>query len=240
MRILYLAKAIETRTYAEDILDGHLYLNSLSYYKEREQDDGKKDPNEGSWLLQRDIIIECTINGHQFKDVKRVKSQDNLRDGDFLWCICIGHAGNLNENELTDDNLNDYRKQIGFPGQRMQEELNSEYTVLFFDGGELIERIVRACERKGYDCEYGPVRYYDPEVDSVTKDIIFSKTANFSYQQEFRFVVTGAPVEDDHLRLDVGDLRDISVMMKTEMVNSSLCLQVRDRRSGEIVRVSPS
>ena len=239
MRLLYLAKAVETRTHAEDILNGRLYLNGLSYYKQREQDDGKKDPSEGLRLWQGDIIIDCTINGHQIKSVKRVKSQDNLLDKHFLWCIFVGHAGNFDEKELTDDNLADFRRQIGYPGQRMQEELRSEYTVLFLDGGELIERIVRACERKGYGCACGPVRYYDPEVDSVIEDIIFFKKANFSYQQEFRFVVTGAPVAGDHLRLDVGDLRDISVMMETEMVNTRLCLKVRNRRSGEIVRVSP-
>ena len=239
MRVLYLAKAVETRRYSEDILDGRLYLNSLSYYKQREQNDGKKDPNEGAHLWQEDIITNLTINGHQFKRVKRVKSQDNLLDRHFLWCIFVGHTGSFNEKELTDDNLKDYRKQIGFPGQRMREELSSEYTVLFLDGDELIERVVRACERKGYGCACGPVRYYDPEVDSVTKDITFFKTADFSYQQEFRFVVTGAPAVGDHLRLDVGDLRDISVMMETDRVNSSLCLNVRDRRSGEIKGVSP-
>lgn len=51
---------------------------------------------------------------------------------------------------------------------------------------------------------------------SNRNNIAFNKdAADFSYQQEFRFLVTNRPVED-HLSVSIEDLHDISIIVPTD------------------------
>ena len=58
---------------------------------------------------------------------------------------------------------------------------------------------------------------------------VFHKRERYSYQQEYRVALTGAD-GGGHVTLDVGDIRDIAVLMETKNVDSSLRPHFRDKR----------
>jgi hypothetical protein len=66
--IWYLIKLFTAERYANQFMAGELYLNTLSYFKEAEEectDDGRLDPTEAvaMWLQPDDIFMKLTAPG---------------------------------------------------------------------------------------------------------------------------------------------------------------------------------
>ena len=54
------------------------------------------------------------------------------------------------------------------------------------------------------------------------RNIAFQKRKCYEYQQEFRFLVTpDKKIDEDFLALEIGDIRDITAVYKTERVLKS-------------------
>ena len=241
MQLLYLAKVVETRSYAEEILDGCLRFNRLSYFIKREkaeEDDARSDPHEGSVVIQRDRLLDVTMNGRSLKSVERIRYHlPHVINSCHLLCMFACHTGNFDEHNLDDSNIDDFRRQIGFPSQRMRNKFG-EYTVIIHNIDALIGRIEQACIREGYGFLGDLVEYYNEDRDSVGidrrdsmrgLDVAFYKRAHYSYQQEYRVALSGAD-GGGHVNLEIGDIRDIVVLMETKNVDSSLRLHFREKR----------
>ena len=70
----------------------------------------------------------------------------------------------------------------------------------------------------------GFVRYYDETTDSGDmiisllsgmQNVAYWKRKMYDYQQEYRFFAYSETIKKDHLELKIGDISDISLMMKT-------------------------
>ena len=71
------------------------------------------------------------------------------------------------------------------------------------------------------------VKYFDEQKDHVDiflslmlgkQNIAFWKRESYAYQNEFRFVISAEGLTDEHLELDIGNIKDISAIMKTSSV----------------------
>lgn len=76
---------------------------------------------------------------------------------------------------------------------------------------------------------HGFARYFDPNIDSGNvlfsllgeeglKNVSFLKRNKYSYQQEYRFVLHKDGAIEDKVILQIGDISDISVKIKSKKV----------------------
>lgn len=50
------------------------------------------------------------------------------------------------------------------------------------------------------------------------QNVAFWKRESYAYQNEFRFVVSAENIDVDHLVLDIGNIKDISIIMKASSI----------------------
>ena len=112
------------------------------------------------------------------------------------------------------------------------------YAVFIRDPDAFIGRLTKALALKKYKYRNDLVNYYNRGRDNVGIDdlgslfnleVPFHKRSYFSYQQEYRVALLGAG-SDGAVFLDIGDIRDIAVLMETKNVNSSLGPHFREKR----------
>ena len=71
IKIVYFAKVVPKKCFAEAMLEGRLFLNRLSYYKCIE-DTGRADPDEAAIVTQGDQITDVTIGDHKVEGIVSV------------------------------------------------------------------------------------------------------------------------------------------------------------------------
>ncbi len=196
-----LAKIVQERCYGEAMIAGRLFLNRLSYFKKGEQG-ARHDSDEGSIVIQANIIKEFKMNNRPFKSIKRFTKQPYHLGDIHVLCLFAGHTKN-------------------FPSQRLIGELG-DYALLIRDHEKFFTKIGEACERRGYNTCGRYVRYYRKDRDSVGterqdgKDAVFYKPEAFRYQQEYRIAVDTGTTGCDPLIIDIGEIGDIAEIVETD------------------------
>lgn len=211
-KIAFFLRIFENVRYLEDFLDGKIYINRLSYFRQLEesQEGNRADPKEGLAALWQpnDVIFE--VNGHRLTDFaapieSRTVGSDNLH----VFCL---FAGATNESNLTDPSKIDVIKQ----DLKVPEDLANlgTHTVLIYNSQAFIDRMVSAVKHNGYRGQAGMVEYYDPE--SFTGEFgdraAFYKQHRYSHQKEYRFAINTGTEGTDALVIDIGSIRDIATI----------------------------
>ena len=225
IKIVYFAKVVPKKCFAEAMLEGRLFLNRLSYYKCIE-DTGRADPDEATIVTQGDQITDFTIGDHKVEGIVSVKMQlDWMNHFHIFSMVARGF-------ETIDDTIEKFRQQLAFPGHQLKPEFG-EHCVMIHNTQEFIERIEAACDRNQFQISRGEVKYYDPDHDSVglerkdSMDAIFVKPKDFSYQKEYRFAVWTNTFGCDPIILDIGPIHDIAKLMETEEVDGKINVSPR-------------
>ena len=239
MTIFFLAKFIEKKEYADDFLQGKLFLNSLRYFKEIEGEDGRGDENEGAIVmpLDDDFIFTLTATNAETGEGSEVRiTKDDLAapvsmhprwyDHINLLCMYACHSGDFQC--ISDDNINDFRKQLEIP----EECVNlGEHAIIIADIREFFRRIGVAAEQGGYRLCGELVKYYDTDVGTPTTrsaiETVFHKRKEYEHQSEFRVAVDANLDEPTPLVLCIGDIRDIAFLMRTSEINQQMKFEAR-------------
>ena len=240
MRYYFLAKFFEKKEWADEFLQGKLFLNSLRYFKEIEGKDGRGDDNEGAIFFSlEDSILTLGPTDPGTGDVSEVTITKNdlaapmsmhpyWYDHINLLCMYACHTGDFQH--ISDDNINDFRKHIEIP-----EECVSlgEYAIIINDGPEFLRRTRAAAELKGYRFWKGLVTYHYPEAGTPTTgtgiEPIFHKLKEYEYQSEYRIAVDAHLDEPTPKKLSIGDISDIAFLMRTSEINQNMSFEVRPR-----------
>lgn len=117
-----------------------------------------------------------------------------------------------------------------------------DHALMFFDADEFIRRIEKGLKAEGsthYTSKI--VQYYRPNDFAYFKDVhenllnvAFWKRESFAFQQEFRILIHKEVT--DHLRVNIGDISDISKLFRTEdLLNSQISI-VFDVQDGDDFR----
>ena len=229
--LYFFVKICREEQWANDLLDGKLYANRLSYFKkiEAEEEEDQGDPNEASIIHQRSSIRELVINKRDMtKDVVQIEMQMNWMNHLNLFCIYAGHGGPFQE--ISIENLQAFREQIELPDKMLRF---GSHAVIIRNTVEFIERVEQAIKARNHFLYRGLVRYYDPDVDDVGHDSrndllpTLYKSNTFSYQKEYRFVVGTGTVGDDAIIIDIGDIRDIATRIDANQINSKLEVRIQ-------------
>lgn len=97
-----------------------------------------------------------------------------------------------------------------------------EYVLIIKNGDEFFNRVKKGLLDAGYGFTRDYVQYYGfnniehlKQVQNNNARIAFWKREKYSYQQEYRLLVHD--LVDDHLSVDIGDISDISKLLRTEV-----------------------
>lgn len=216
-----LFKFFSCEKYRDDFLKGHLYFNSLNFFKRHE---------ESEVLGQNDYYECCSIYQPESVNVYI----GNLKLTDFAGPISISCNHDLLTSNIIcfstirDDlyynckSFEEAKQNILFP----KELLNyGRYAVAIPQGHLLIKKIECAALKNGFSLYHGLVNYYNYSKDNVSfkyPKIAFQKRSEFSYQREYRFLLQKTNEEDKPVILEVGDLSDITMVVKSADINKML------------------
>ena len=138
----------------------------------------------------------------------------------------LGRLDNLNLFCTTYGAIED-EVLAGLSGDDDPEELTSllpvherclrlgRYAVVIKDVGQFIRRVREAATAEGFVVGQDQVAYYDPGTYHGFTPLaaaVFRKHEGYSYQSEFRFAIHTGTEGDNHITLEIGDIRDIALM----------------------------
>ena len=235
--IHFLVKVFSEPEHADRFLRGELYARRLSWFKKLESAEGRGDEYEAAIMPQREnLIINLTAHNMATGEVEEftIPSEDLAAppilqpehfDHISVFCMYAAHSGDFLE--VSEDNLQDYRKQLELPEECLQL---GRHAVAIVDNPEFLRRVKIGAERQGFKVYRGLVRYYDPEVGapltSLDLGVIFTKRNKYAHQREYRFAIdTGSP-GCEPITLNIGRINDIAVRLETAEINRQLSVRL--------------
>ena len=223
-----LVKFFERQTYAADFVSGKLFCNTVASFKAREdpENSGRVDRNEGTiaWLQPGQGRFE--LNGIDLTPDLAEPLQIQRRWLDYLHLFCMHavHAGTFNLANLSNENIEDFRRALLIPDRC--RELGG-HAVVVTNIREFVARMKTATQLRNYRMSRGLVEYYDPETfhgSFENVQALFRKQQQDSYQREFRFVIDAGLRGGSPLWLDIGSISDITIKLDASELNGEKLL----------------
>lgn len=198
-RIIALFKLGEKKYMEELLHEGHVFMNSVSYFARTEDDSIRSDPDEGtSYCLDGEDSRFRRKKGKEWHTIGSLSGAIKFRSDTLatanLYCL---HA--RTEHDYGQEFKLD---QLGF----------GKAYVLFLNYDEFQKRIQKAVTQLGQLIQSGMVEYVS-RIDYTGTIGIFRKFSEFAKHQEFRIVIL--PGIGRPLSLKLGDLSDIAIIGKT-------------------------
>ena len=193
-----LLKFFEKPEYAEAFLCGNLHMNPLEYFVSLEQDAVRTDKNEGAdFSIQAETVEIQDPKTGKFVPVGGVINPIIYRNGypKGINAYCMYGFPSTHGHQIDPRNL----------------KFGSSYVALT-DTKEFIERARRAALRENLALNSGRITYVDRTTYHGALGP-FRKFSEFSYQYEFRLVLSGG--NGNALDFPIGDIRDICVVGQT-------------------------
>ncbi len=202
------------KTYAEKrhalaFIQGTMFANPLSYFKQVEERDIRRDTEEGimTMPLTEGFKLEITSNAI---DRPIVLNRDDLAEPPTLrpnWFNAINlfcmHMVNFHRDGNT-----------GILKVPSRATSFGRYAVVILDVGEFIRRVKKAVDRAGHRLSYKQVEYYDSatgiHTSLTTLGPIFTKRNDYQEEQEFRIAIDRRLAVPTPLELDIGPISDIA------------------------------
>lgn len=194
----------QSRERIESLQKGHLYANTLGYYRKLEEETG--DNEIGDKFEAMIHVNEAIINMPDTHE--SIHLNDDListtHSNDYVFCMFTIYP-NMETFSFTDKQK---EKMLSF----------GDTALIIKDKDEFVKRVSSAAKAATLDVYFDAVNYFDPSVDNLNMivslmksiwNIAFWKRDIYRFQQEARFVFM--PNDgSDHIELDIGDITDIS------------------------------
>ena len=216
-----LFKFFSCEKYRDDFLKGHLYFNSLNYFRRAEASDSFKqnDPYECCKIFQPNSI-KVFFGQQELKDLAGPVSI--CGNEDVLKSYIMSFSTIRLDSQKKYASLEDLKRDVLFSEKMIKY---GEYVVVIPQAELFLERLKKAALKDGFDHFKGPVNYYDFSKDNVLDEFpknAFRKRSEFSYQREFRFLLRKKDAVDEYVTLEIGDLSDIAQSCKSADLNGLL------------------
>lgn len=221
--------------YLESIQNGKLYMNNLKYYVELEKttrEQGIGDIQEASYINIRKHKLFIQVEGEERKEVPIDPAPGIIYNEEALYhpvfCMMFKLIDLQKENET---------QSVG-QFQLSQEELadfidnNKDIGVLIItDVGEFLNRVQIATKKIGIAGKHGAIKYRNKRIPNIVDgeiqlDDSFTKDLRFQKQSEFRIELF-THIEE-HMILDIGDIHDISCIVKGDRIFDKLSIIVQE------------
>ena len=205
---------------------GQLYMKNLKYYVDLEketEDEAVGDMYDGQMVLQDVKISMFTVDTNEF--IAQFDAPAASMNLGYLecpvFCMFMFDYRNHVEERLDGDNLT---VRYQFTEEQLAKMPTFGDSVLIIkNGNEFINRVKKGLLDAGYGFTRDHVQYYGfnniEHLKQVQKDnsrIAFWKRDKYTYQQEYRLLVHD--FVDDFLSVDIGDISDITDLLKVEEI----------------------
>jgi hypothetical protein len=236
--ILYLVKFFEREEYANQFLQGRLYLNRLRHYKRLEEacGDGRLDYAEApaAWYQKDKFSME--FHDHPKLNIRpenlagpalfSFESYDDLN----ILCMTAIHTGEFACEDglisLAEEDEDQLHAQLQIDARCLK--MGSFAVVM--RAGDFVLRAKNAIEAFGYAYNSTLVDYFDPATFHgrfLLAEMPFRKRDTFSYQNEYRICVDTYTKGDNAVVIDIGDISDLAAKMPAVTVNAAFRMDTR-------------
>lgn len=220
-------KMFQNQQYADEFRRGKLYANPLTYFQQLEAQNGQADPDEGSHWSGEDGVLtlwtdpsdKVTLGRDDLLGPIRFQMLNHIN----VVCFHVWTPPDELSNKLL-SNVGGEAIPYQMP-QRLQREFG-DHLVAIRDCPEFLDRLNSALLRQYLSGDFtrarrGKVQYQDHQPvflsDPYSLEAAFYKGTRFQYQSEYRvaFERRDAPRGGTPHTLDIGDIRDITMSLKT-------------------------
>ena len=206
---IYLFLKFGNKQNMEDLLyNGTIYLNTIEYFKNLEEQGLRGDDYEGVSFIRNYHeykILKCEMrfengNALPINPIEFSVRESNNIQGNIYSLYAIKTPDILEPNYIIDSKVQDF----------------GSHCVVIRDTVRFIERIKTQIKQLGLDSFFGVVNYYDKK--KANGDIsIFNKPKEFDFQKEFRIVVPND--ENRPLVLKIGNMSEYAEIHKSNIIH---------------------
>ena len=219
----------------ESLQKGYLYMKNLLYFINLEKSNPTDSGGQGDMFEGQSVMYNPTIEIRDYHTKALVyRGAVDLTATSFgyekypVLCMFMLDFRNLVDRKIEGGKLiRSYRfteEQV----ERVAKEFG-EYALMISNADEFVLRVKNGLKENGVT-QYtrGRVQYYRPNDFYYSKDVCdnplnatYWKRENFAFQQEFRILIHKEV--PDHLRVNIGDISDISQLLKAkDLLNSQI------------------
>ena len=202
-RPLIFIKFTQKKEWAQDVLDGKLYMNKAGFYKELEEKSGKKGQGDVGELQPKLTNVECTVilnptDKEKLIEIPFESKMVKLRyeeDMNYpLYCLT-----GLTIDEFIISEYSEKKVTLELPYSKMRiEEIENDFGryAVVIPPSEFEERLYDSLSKEKVAWKFGKVKYRNNNNQDWLNDFInqseerfLYKDLDFSYQNEFRLVL---------------------------------------------------
>lgn len=221
--IFTLVKFFREQTHLDDFLNGSLYMNTLVFFQNEEQDNesvyDKYESTSVHWqpdqieMKFNEIVI--TPNDLAGPVIMQTKAFENYK----IFCMYAINSGNFQE--LNDENYEQFIDTL-----RIDKENKNfgDFCVIVTDVKEFLNRVKNSVKKKNLSMNAKLVNYYDANSFNGSFngiEAIFHKRSSYAHQNEYRIVVNNDISDNQAYRLEIGDIRDICSISSMDEINKA-------------------
>lgn len=210
----------QNRDKIEYLQNGKIYLKSLAYYRQREQETGEDtvgDLFEAMFHVNDGFLLIPETNTLEKLDDSLINSSFGNY---FAFCLL---------------SFPEEEKSFAFSDEQKSKILDfGDSALLITNRSEFLRRISIALDKEKLTGYHGPINYYDEANDNLnywrsilkngTQEVGFWKRARYAYQQEYRILVKPPVVEKDFYELDIGSIADISTILTAKQALDAIMM----------------
>lgn len=232
-KVILLLKFTDKESYAKDILNGNLYMNTVQYYRNLEEEYkikglGDKDEVKQVFAFEELNLIPNNQNlmgNNESLKFKKAKGKFYFKEDSIIPMYCMMGL-TIDDFEICEVENNIAKLRINLENlniDRMVQDFGQYVSIINYP--EFKKRIIGRCEEDNFYCEYGVVNYCEENnlekinsyIEGSTKRFLY-KDLFFEYQKEFRWVILGKDINESHF-YNIGSLEGIVTNIMTRDIN---------------------
>lgn len=226
--IFSLIKIFKNKSFLDGFLDGNLYMNRISYFRNNKNypNDDKYDVNEGlvGWFQPEKMKV--IIAGHEIPSsdiIEPIKAENKIISNTPIFCLYS--INNRDFGDINENNIQEFQKHM-----ILDNKVHSlgEYCVIVARTKPFLDRFHEASRNQNLKTIYKLVKYYDPKIfhgSFNSYDSIFMKQYNYLHQNEFRIAIVSEIKGNDAYIFKIGNIRDICHVCETKDINNLIKLE---------------
>lgn len=178
---------------------GQVYMNTVDYFKDLEDDENRADKLEGTSYIDRITNLEILCKNIVVAESKKGQIYfKHENDNGNLFCLTSILRADLQFNEPANLTLSPKLKSI------------DDYVLLIYNPKDFLKRIDEQLSHLKLRYEFDHVSYM--KIKGYTGSYnIFKKPLELCYQKEVRLFVKGVGIEP--ISFEIGSLKDIAILM---------------------------
>ncbi|MFL8134496.1 hypothetical protein Q3258_16975 [Clostridioides difficile] len=231
-KVMMILKFTSREEFAEDVLNGNLYMNTAQFYREYEETYNTKgigDKNELKLEMLPDMLT-INIDGKEIKFKPTGKAVFEYNDDKEKPIYCMTYI-TIDDFEVIEYDGSNALIGLNLDTDMLRKDFGEYVTIINAD--EFKQRIFIKQEEYDVDVIFGFVKYKEKYDEKRTKEFLSGsierflyKDKSYEYQKECRVIISDYVGDDKYFR--IGDIRDIAQNCKTSELKDVLIIKIEN------------